>query len=200
MAKLIERTHQSKNCYCLKEAYIGGGTDGREPGENHEKFSLLFDFSPFDDGWYCARANVSTSRKSRGRSKLHGSQLHRSQSLCASTWGRQFWRHPGATQPGYMWREQRAGEDWRNNTWREQRTYEDVRTNSWRQERAKEDWQQRQKIEKEKVPNNATETGYLNGCPTGAPTSTCQSNPAGSINASGATNAAGATELWRAKL
>ena len=100
---------------------------------------------------------------------------------------------PGATQPGYMWREQRAGEDWRNNTWREQRTYEDVRTNSWRQERAKEDWQQRQKIEKEKVPNNATETGYLNGCPTGAPTSTCQSNPAGSINASGATNAAGVT-------
>jgi hypothetical protein len=42
MAKLIERTHQSKNCYCLKEAYIGGGTDGREPGENHEKLSLLF--------------------------------------------------------------------------------------------------------------------------------------------------------------
>src|SRR6478752_6887816 len=60
---------------------------------------------------------------------------------------------PGAAQPGYMWREQRAGEDWRNNTWREQRTYEDVRTNSWRQERAREDWQQRQKIEKEKLPN-----------------------------------------------
>jgi len=99
---------------------------------------------------------------------------------------------PGATQPGYRWREQRAGEDWRNNTWREQRTYEDVRTNSWRQERAREDWQQRQKIEKEKLPNNSTETGYLSGCPTGAPTSTCQSNPAGS-NASGATTATGAT-------
>ena len=75
-AKLIERTRQSKNCYCLAEAYIGGGTDGREPGENYEKFSLLFGFSPFDDGWYCASANVSTAGKSRGWSKLHGSQLH----------------------------------------------------------------------------------------------------------------------------
>ena len=94
MAKLIERTRQSKNCYCLAEAYIGGGTDGREPGENYEKFSLLFGFSPFDDGWYCASANVSTAGKSRGWSKLHGSQLHRSQSLCASTWGRHSWRRP----------------------------------------------------------------------------------------------------------
>jgi len=25
---------------------------------------------------------------------------------------------PGKTTPGYMWREQRANDDWRNNTWR----------------------------------------------------------------------------------
>ena len=94
MTKPIERPRQSKNCYCLAEAYIGGDAEGREPGENHEKFSLLFGFSPFDDGWYCARANVSASGKSRGWSKLHDSELHRSQSLCASTWGRHSWRRP----------------------------------------------------------------------------------------------------------
>ena len=63
-------------------------------GESDEKFSLLCGFSHFDDGWYCASANVSASGKSRGWSKLHGSRLLRSQSLCASTWGRQSWRHP----------------------------------------------------------------------------------------------------------
>ena len=65
-------------------------------GESDEKFSLLCGFSPFDDGWYCASANVSTSGKSRGWSKLHDTELHRSQSLCASTWGRQSWRRPPA--------------------------------------------------------------------------------------------------------
>ena len=169
-------------------------------GESDEKFSLLCGFSPFDDGWYCASANVSASGKSRGWSKLHGSSYTAPRVYAPPPGVATPGATPGATQPGYMWREQRAGEDWRNNTWREQRIYEDVRTNSWRQERANEDWQQRQKIEKEKLPNNSTETGYLSGCPTGAPTSTCQSNPAGSQTLPVRPNATGATKLWRAEL
>ena len=39
---------------------------------------------------------------------------------------------PGKTTPGYMWREQRANDDWRNNTWREQRYNDDLRNNNWR--------------------------------------------------------------------
>jgi hypothetical protein len=91
---------------------------------------------------------------------------------------------PGITRgtpPGYTWRQQRATEDWRNNTWREQRIDQDVRTNSWRQDRAMEDWRERQKIEKQQMPNNASETGYLAGCPAGA---SCQNGERTTTNPS----------------
>jgi hypothetical protein len=68
---------------------------------------------------------------------------------------------PGYTAPGYNWREQRANEDWRNNTWREQRANEDRRTNNWRQQRANEDWRQREEIAKQRNPNNAVDRGYV---------------------------------------
>jgi hypothetical protein len=68
---------------------------------------------------------------------------------------------PAYTAPGTKWREQRANEDWRNNTWREQRTKEDWRTNDWRQQRANEDWQAREKYLKEKTPNNAVDRGFV---------------------------------------
>jgi hypothetical protein len=68
---------------------------------------------------------------------------------------------PGYTAPGYSWREQRANEDWRNNTWREQRTNEDWRTNNWRQQRANEDWRQREEIAKQRNPNNVIDRGYV---------------------------------------
>jgi hypothetical protein len=197
-AKLIERTRQSKNCYCLAEAYIGVVPTGENRERTMRNF-LFFLASAHLLMVGIAQAQMYIPPVNPGASPSYTAPSYAAPSYTAprvyaappgaGTPG----ATPGATRPGYMWREQRAGEDWRNNTWREQRTYEDVRTNSWRQERAKEDWQQRQKIEKEKLPNNSTETGYLSGCPTGAPTSTCQSNPAGSINASGATNAAGAT-------
>ena len=44
-------------------------------GESDEKFSLLCGFSHFDDGWYCAHANVSASGKPWGCSQLHGSEV-----------------------------------------------------------------------------------------------------------------------------
>jgi len=69
----------------------------------------------------------------------------------------------GNTAPGYQWRDQRANTDWRNNTWREQRFNEDWRNNNWRTQRAQEDWQQRGNLEKQRTPNNATETGYVGG-------------------------------------
>jgi hypothetical protein len=68
---------------------------------------------------------------------------------------------PGTTAPGYMWREQRANDDWRNNTWREQRLNEDWRNNNWRQQRANEDWRQREDYEKKTTPNNAIDRGYV---------------------------------------
>jgi hypothetical protein len=68
---------------------------------------------------------------------------------------------PGTTAPGYMWREQRANDDWRNNTWREQRLNEDWRYNNWRQQRAKEDWQEREDYSKTTTPNNAIDRGYV---------------------------------------
>jgi hypothetical protein len=68
---------------------------------------------------------------------------------------------PGYTAPGYNWREQRANEDWRNNTWREQRANEDWRTNNWRQQRANEDWRQREEIAKQRNPNNVIDRGYV---------------------------------------
>jgi hypothetical protein len=68
---------------------------------------------------------------------------------------------PGYAAPGYNWREQRANEDWRNNTWREQRANEDWRTNNWRQQRANEDWRQREEIAKQRNPNNVIDRGYV---------------------------------------
>ena len=68
---------------------------------------------------------------------------------------------PGNTAPGYNWREQRANEDWRNNTWREQRLNEDWRNNNWRQQRANEDWRQREDYGKTTTPNNAIDRGYV---------------------------------------
>jgi hypothetical protein len=69
----------------------------------------------------------------------------------------------GNTAPGYQWRDERANTDWRNNTWREQRFNQDWRNNNWRTQRAEEDWQQRGNLEKQRTPNNATETGYVSG-------------------------------------
>src|SRR5262245_58112873 len=68
---------------------------------------------------------------------------------------------PGYAAPGYNWREQRANEDWRNNTWREQRANEDWRSNDWRQQRANEDWRQREEIAKQRNPNNVVDRGYI---------------------------------------
>ena len=69
---------------------------------------------------------------------------------------------PGATAPSYSWRDQRANDDWRNNTWREQRINEDWRNNNWRQERANEDWRQREDDAKTRTPNNTVDRGYIN--------------------------------------
>jgi hypothetical protein len=52
---------------------------------------------------------------------------------------------PGtAGLPGYRWREQRAADDWRNNTWRDQRIKDDWRYNTWQEQRARADWRQRE--------------------------------------------------------
>jgi hypothetical protein len=67
--------------------------------------------------------------------------------------------------PGYKWREERAQDDWRNNTWREQRLNEDWRNNNWRTQRANEDWRQREDYTKQATPNNAIERGYVGGAP-----------------------------------
>ena len=62
---------------------------------------------------------------------------------------------------GYQWREQRAQEDWRNNTWRERVQQEDWRNNSWREQRATEDWRQREDYAKRQTKNNAIDRGYV---------------------------------------
>jgi hypothetical protein len=62
---------------------------------------------------------------------------------------------------GYQWREQRAQEDWRNNTWRERLQQEDWRTNNWRVERRNEDWRQREDYAKSQTKNNAVDRGYV---------------------------------------
>ena len=69
----------------------------------------------------------------------------------------------GGASPGYMWREQRANDDWRNQTWREQRLNEDWRNNNWRTQRANEDWRQREDYSKKATPNNAIDKGYVGG-------------------------------------
>jgi hypothetical protein len=92
---------------------------------------------------------------------------------------------PRTTTPGYMWREQRANDDWRNNTWREQRYNDDLRNNNWRTQRANEDWRQREIYERQKTPNNATDRGYVGAKATDRtnnnPAAT-NNNPAGSKN------------------
>jgi hypothetical protein len=67
----------------------------------------------------------------------------------------------GRDSPGYNWREQRAQDDWRNNTWRENREQNDWRNNTWREQRANEDWQQREDYAKDRTKNNATDRGYV---------------------------------------
>jgi hypothetical protein len=62
---------------------------------------------------------------------------------------------------GYQWREQRAQEDWRNNTWRERVQQEDWRTNNWRVQRGNEDWRQREDYAKTQTKNNAIDRGYV---------------------------------------
>jgi hypothetical protein len=61
---------------------------------------------------------------------------------------------------GYDWREQRASQDWRDNTWRQQRFDQDWHNNSWRQQRENEDWQRRERYLQKRMPNNATDLGY----------------------------------------
>ena len=63
--------------------------------------------------------------------------------------------------PGYNWREQRANEDWRNNTWREQPANNDWRNDTWREQRANEDWRQREGYAKDRTKNNAIDRGYV---------------------------------------
>ena len=72
----------------------------------------------------------------------------------------------GRQAPGYQWREERAGADWRNNTWRE-RQPDVTRNNTWREQRANEDWHQRQGYAKETTRNNAVDRGYVE-CGVGA--------------------------------
>jgi hypothetical protein len=67
-------------------------------------------------------------------------------------------RSPSA---GYQWREQRAQDDWRNNSWRERVQQEDWRTNNWRVERRNEDWRQREDYAKTQTKNNAIDRGYV---------------------------------------
>jgi hypothetical protein len=57
------------------------------------------------------------------------------------------------------WRDQRALGDWRNNTWREQRFDQDWRNEGWRRDRANQDWQSREDYLRQRMPNNATDTG-----------------------------------------
>ena len=79
---------------------------------------------------------------------------------------------PDNASSGYMWREQRANEDWRNKTWREQRYKENWRSNDWRAQRANEDWQQREDYNKGTTPNNVVDRGYANGATTTATANT----------------------------
>ena len=67
----------------------------------------------------------------------------------------------GGAAPGYKWRDERANEDWRNNTWREHRENEDWRNRDWRTQRANEDWRERKDNAKELTPNNAVDRGYV---------------------------------------
>lgn len=57
------------------------------------------------------------------------------------------------------WREQRALGDWRNNTWRERRFDQDWRNEGWRRDRTNQDWQAREEYLRQRMPNNATDTG-----------------------------------------
>jgi hypothetical protein len=71
---------------------------------------------------------------------------------------------PGASRSsGYMWREERGGSDWRNNSWREQRFDQNWRNKSWREQRQDEDWRQREELLRQRAPNNAVERGFSSG-------------------------------------
>ena len=73
----------------------------------------------------------------------------------------QIYSAPGTSSaPGYDWRDQRGGDDWRNNTWRDQRFNDDWRNNSWRQQRLNEDWKEREDYDKRRIQNDATGLGY----------------------------------------
>ena len=72
---------------------------------------------------------------------------------------------PGGVAPGYNWREDRAQDDWRNNTWREERAKEDWRYNTWQEKRAREDWRYN-------GPNGNAEDGTTNNATNTAVTST----------------------------
>jgi len=61
----------------------------------------------------------------------------------------------------YQWRDQRAQEDWRNNTWRERNQQGDWRTKDWRVERGNEDWRQREDYAKSQTRNNAIDRGNV---------------------------------------
>jgi hypothetical protein len=96
---------------------------------------------------------------------------------------------PGNTTPGYMWREQRANDDWRNNTWREQRANEDWRNNTWQEKRAIEDWQRREDYyTKDRTKDNPAiipqDRGYGGDCgvgPVGSSTAFCRTNEAAQL-------------------
>lgn len=70
-----------------------------------------------------------------------------------------FANPPAPSAPAPSWREQRALDDWRNNTWRERRFDQDWRNNDWRQRRANEDWRAREEYERQRMPNSATDYG-----------------------------------------
>jgi len=80
---------------------------------------------------------------------------------------------PGEVTPGHNWREQRANEDWRNNTWREQPANNNLRNDTWREQRANEDWRQREDYAKDRTPNNAIDRGYVE-CAADSVVETCR--------------------------
>src|SRR6478736_842888 len=81
---------------------------------------------------------------------------------------------PGRVAPGYNWREQRAQDDWRNNTWRENLQQDDWRNNNWREKRTNEDWRQREGYAKDRTRNNAIDRGYVE-CAPDSVVETCRS-------------------------
>ncbi len=79
-----------------------------------------------------------------------------------------------AAAQGSSWRQQRAHGDWRNNTWREQQFDQDWRNQGWRRERTNENWQTREEFERQRMPNNATDTGAASPPPAQNKTTTTE--------------------------